>query len=477
MKKSIPVLSVLKKVTPFTTIWICVFLVSVVATFFVRYAPQIQESYQIKKQENLFKEYWEREGKEKFKAVGLEPTEKIYQEELNEYLQSFLEKNPTVIPEKRVEELKVKFREWWETSGSYSFVVKNITPTEALYKKEEAKYIKAYTDKQLVYRLTLNPKDLEISQVFFHWLLAPNFIILLLEFIIGLFIAKRVENRFGALISTGFLFITFFISALFLVLFAGTSFFSRTETSYTGLSIGLALLLGIYCVQNVREKLERKNFVFAFSSLILLSGFIWFMCSGIYVAAILLSFGFFALGILLSSKLPALKRKQKVVLASSAKPKENPIEVRKKQTRKDLDEGLSCAMRGDFALAGKYLSDAMHYLLLENPLDYPLVLDTVKKIVSPTLYIDISSIQWLEWGVSTYQKNAYEASLLLLEKALLTEKDKKLARKALYLIGDIRIRENLTPEEGVKRLKKVIEMDASDILAKQAEKLIQNRKS
>ena len=48
-----------------------------------------------------------------------------------------------------------------------------------------------------------------------------------------------------------------------------------------------------------------------------------------------------------------------------------------------------------------------------------------------------------------------------------------LARRALYSIGEIRITNKLYPEEGIVRLKKVIELEGGDVLANQARKLIE----
>ena len=93
--------------------------------------------------------------------------------------------------------------------------------------------------------------------------------------------------------------------------------------------------------------------------------------------------------------------------------------------------------------------------------------------MNPSLYIEISSIQWLEWGTSAYQKKLYEAAILFLEKSLVSEKDERMARKALFLIGEIRVSQSMIPEEGIKRLEKVIELNNTDIFAIQAKKIIQ----
>jgi hypothetical protein len=94
-------------------------------------------------------------------------------------------------------------------------------------------------------------------------------------------------------------------------------------------------------------------------------------------------------------------------------------------------------------------------------------------MVSPNLFIDVPSTQWLEWGDTARSRMCYEAALELLEKGLKLEKDAKIARRALFTIGEIRINRKIEPEEGVKRLQKVVEMDGEDLLAKQAKRMLE----
>lgn len=457
---------------------LCLALIVLITQCVLEYGPSWKESNRISKQISLFKDYWEKEGAQKFQSVGLAPTEKLYQEELNEYLKKYNEKTPTLVPDKRVQEMKQEFQKWWETGGSRSFAVKNIVPDQRLYKKEEAKLLKSYTDTKNVYRIRLNTQAPEPSQVFLHWLLFPNIWMFLIQFASLLFVAKLTEERFGKWINLGLLFLATILGALLLLILSGTSFFANNTSFYTGFMIGTALLLGSIC-QNKNGFISEKK-VIVFASLLLFLNLLitWVTCSQIYVAAIILSLVFFVGGSFLGKYMPLPKKSKKEIekekrLQKAKEPKQNFQEVRKKKTRAMLDEGFSCAMRGDFALAGKFLTDAMHALLLESDVDSETLNDIAKKITNPSLYIEVSNTQWQEWGTSAYQKKHYEAALLLLEKSLISEKDEKMARKALFTIGEIRVSQNLNPEEGIKRLQKVLELNDSDIFALQAKKLLQ----
>lgn len=444
----------------------------------LEYGPSWQESRRLSHQKSLFQDYWEQEGAAKFQAVGLSPTNELYNEELNAYLDKYKEKNPSLVPEKRIQEMKIEFREWWETGGSKSFAVQNMVPDKKLYQKEETKLIKSYTDTKLIYMLKLNTNEPEISQVLFQWLLFPNLWIFLLQSISLLFVANFIENRFGKCIGILLLFASQILGNVFLLGLSQTSFFANNNESYVGLAFGIAFILGCIC-RNYAGKMAEKTILIP-ASILLLFGLLlyWFTCSKIYVAVIILSIVFFIGGTFAGKYIPFPKKSKKESerekkLEKANAPKQNFAEQKKKNTRAKLDEGFSCAMRGDFTLAGKYLGEAMHSLLLEADVDQETITDIAKKIVNPSLYIEISSIQWLEWGTSAYQKKLYEAAILFLEKSLVSEKDERMARKALFLIGEIRVSQSMIPEEGIKRLEKVIELNNTDIFAIQAKKIIQ----
>ena len=89
-------------------------------------------------------------------------------------------------------------------------------------------------------------------------------------------------------------------------------------------------------------------------------------------------------------------------------------------------------------------------------------------------YVEISSNQWLEWGEIAKAKNAPKAAVKLLKKGLSLEKDRNFARRALFILGETCIRNKIELEDGKKRLQKVIEMNGNDILAKQAQKILES---
>ena len=128
------------------------------------------------------------------------------------------------------------------------------------------------------------------------------------------------------------------------------------------------------------------------------------------------------------------------------------------------------------AQAKRQLTQAMTQLLQEHPIDGALVKSRAERMTSPTLYIELMSNQWLEWGEIAKAKNSPEAAILFLIKGLFREKDKNFARRALYVLGEICVTNNIETEDGINRLKKVIEMNGNDMIAKQAQKILDSRK-
>ena len=115
----------------------------------------------------------------------------------------------------------------------------------------------------------------------------------------------------------------------------------------------------------------------------------------------------------------------------------------------------------------------MTAVLQEQPADREFTAKFAERLTNPNLFIDVASTQWLEWGDTAKARGLTETALLLLEKGLKSEKNETLARRALFNIGELRVNFGIEPEEGIKRLQKVIELNDSDLIAKQAKRLLE----
>jgi hypothetical protein len=142
----------------------------------------------------------------------------------------------------------------------------------------------------------------------------------------------------------------------------------------------------------------------------------------------------------------------------------------KTKTRALIESGLSSAKGGSPDQAARQLTQAMVQLLQEHPIDANLVMSLADRMSMH--YVEISSNQWLEWGEIAKAKNAPSAAIKLLKKGLSLEKDRNFARRALFILGETSISNKIEIDEGIKRLKKVIEMNDSDMLAKQSKKIL-----
>jgi hypothetical protein len=148
----------------------------------------------------------------------------------------------------------------------------------------------------------------------------------------------------------------------------------------------------------------------------------------------------------------------------------------KAKTRALIEQGFSSAKLGQFDQAQRLLAQGMTQLLQEHPIDSDLITSLAERMTKPTLYIEISSNQWLEWGEIAKAKHSPAAAVLLLRKGLSREKDKNFARRALFVLGETCVNHKIDVEEGIKHLQKVIEMNGNDITAKQAQKILDSRK-
>ena len=64
---------------------------------------------------------------------------------------------------------------------------------------------------------------------------------------------------------------------------------------------------------------------------------------------------------------------------------------------------------------------------------------------------------------------------MLLKKGLSIEKDANFARRALFILGEVCVNSDIEREDGLHRLEKVIAMNPNDMLAKQAQRLLDTK--
>lgn len=438
------------------------------------YIAEISRDYKI---ESIFANYWKTEGAENFRAVGLKPNKKLYQEELANYRSRYLEKNQPLIPEERVAKMKAEFKNWWETGGNLSYVNQGIVPDNALYQKELKKWVEAYTQKLLLYRIPFVPSEQNYANLFIYWLLLPGILSLISFIIIFGFSSYHLEKRWGALKILGVFIAANAIGGFLVSILSGTSFFNSYQNDLLkGVSLGLATLLGATSRGRSKEEVPKK--IIVLTALFLMVDMIinLFFNQGLFGAVAILSLPFYGTGLLLGIYMPYRKQTieelKKELLEEKLRKKVDPYLLKKTKTRENLTEGLAAARRGEYEGAVQFLTDGMQALLQEYPIDTALLKSTAKDMVSPSLFMEITSTQWLEWGVAANSKNIPEVALLFLEKSLSLEENPSMARKALFHIGEIRVRCRLNPEEGKTRLKKVLELGDKDIIAVQTQKIL-----
>ena len=246
-----------------------------------------------------------------------------------------------------------------------------------------------------------------------------------------------------------------------------------------GASIALAFLLGATAFEKKADGVSPLIRGAAIFGLILDIVINWLVNSGIFGAVAVASIPFFGLGALAGIKMPARRkslseqRKDALEQRMQRTAQRNITAERHVKTREKIDEGFSEAQKGHYDAAKLCLCQAMTGLLQEQPLDFETLRKFAERIVSPSLFIDVPSTQWFEWGGTAKSRGCVEAALALLEKGLALEKDAKIARRAMLTIGEMRVTHNIEFDEGVKRLQKVIEMNSEDLIAKRAKQMLE----
>lgn len=437
----------------------------------IQYAPELAEWSRDRAALKEFDAYWESEGAQKFKDVGVEPTEKIYTEERDAFMKKFHANNPTLVPETRIAQMTEDFQAWWETTGKKSYAVNEVAPDEKLYKKELKRYIQGYTKNIPKYQLFYIPEDSSFASLLTCWFLFPNALSFVFFAIGFLFAMKFMEKRWGYLQSSLFFAIGILISGF---AFAGTlslSYFERySDTPYMGMSLALSILLGIVAFgpKNTVAKPVTAGAIAILCADVLTN---WNLNPNLYGWVAILEVIFFGIGAVLGVHVPYFTGSASSSKKGSSVPTETVIDP-KIRTRQELKDAIDLANKAEYEHASEILSKYFGLLFRENPLDIPAIEKTVESMLYPHFFFTIPGMVWMSWGSEAVKKKLPKIAVDLYEKGISVEKDEKVRRRGLFYVGDLRLREHLEEEKGREALEKVIQMDSSDILANEARKLL-----
>ena len=436
-------------------------------------SPQIKQKQRESNIEKVFNQWWETEGAKQFESVGLKADEKTRNEEFEQFRSRYLKENGTFVIEDRIEEMKKEFREWWEIKGGKE----NFTKEKGYYPKErdfvrelvreQNIWIKNYTDKNIRYRLAFVPKEGEYDRLLTSWILFPGILSFLLFAGFFCFAYYRLSDRWGVLPAAGIALGLILLGGLLVSGFTATSFFDHYAAErYMGCSIALCFMLGAVAFPPSNDKVSALTKAVAMAGVALDVLVNWIVNGGIFGAVGLASLVVFGLGALAGSKIP---RRLKTI-------QEHQADALAERLKKNATSNL-LANKAHYDSAQRILSQALNALLQEHPIDAPTVKRLADLMTSPSVFIEVPSAQWLEWGETAKSKTSLDSALVLLEKGLSLETNVTLARRALYNIGEIRVNRNWNLEEGVARLNKVLELGDGDILAVQARKMLAKAES
>lgn len=455
---------------------------------YTEFLPHYKQNQREKNIVKTFDKWWNEVGAQNFEAVGLTPDEKLKQEEFNQYRDRYLAQNPSYIVEDRLKEMPAEFRTWWETKGGKEDFIKehNVYPTDRDYDNELRKWLKGYMNKFPRYGLAFVPKDSNYGQLFTTWILFPSVLSYLIFAVLAFFSFFMMRKRWGTAITAGIFFGLAILGGVLVQILTFTSFFDHySDMRYMGCSLAVVFLLGANSLS--LRKGEIPNIIVIISVLGAVLDMIvnWKLNAGIFNAVAVLSPVMFAFGCLAGVKMPEHRKSQKELAAEAQEERRRQMEktdtaaANRAQNQKLLETGFAEVKAGRLENAARILMQAVSASLQEYPVDVKRLKDIAEKLISPDTFIEFPSLQWLEWGESAKNKNAPEAALLFLEKGLKLEKKENIARRAIFNIGEIRVLCNLNREEGVRRLKQVIDMNGNDVLAAHAAKILQiaaNRK-
>lgn len=432
--------------------------------------------------EKTFNQWWVDAGEEQFRSVGILPSKKIKADEFARYREKYLAQNPSLIPETRIKQLKAEYKEWWDYNGGRDqfFQETGRFPTPKDYDKLEDKYVSKYTSQILRYNMALVPKKDNLETLATSWILSPSVISFLIFAGFFIFAFLQLESRWRFTLFMGAFVITIAAGGLLIYALASTSFFNHyAGERYMGLSLPLAFMLGAAAFGPKRLEITQLVKGIAIGGTLLDMIINWTVNPDIFGEATVLAPIMFGLGATAGLKIETRKKTKEEIARAALEEKlrnnanRNPMAERKAKTRASIEEGFKAAKEGLMENAQRILGQAFNNLLQEHPIDIVLVKNLTERLTGSDCFVDFTSNQWLEWGEIAKTKNAPEAAILLLKKGLSLEQNQNFARRALYTLGVICVSNGIELSEGVKRLKKVIEMNENDMMAKQARRMLE----
>ena len=437
--------------------------------------PTIQQIRQEKDIHESCDKWWNEERAQEFKNVGLTPDDKLKEQELELYRERYRVENPTPIIEERIEEMKREFLDWWENQGGKEqYAAEHGSfPTDKQYVDELTKRINNYTDKFIRYRWAYVPSRGNTESFLTCSLLMPSTWSYLFFVVFFMFALMQLEKRWNALYVYAYAIVVAIISGFFVDMLVNTSFFSQFASQrYMGVSLMLCFLLGANVFD--QDKSAIPSYVSKISQLALAGSIAidWFLNPGIFNAVAVESPLFFALGGLAGYKMP---HRSDVAAKPAVVQEVTETVTPGERTRKMISDGLEAASNGENDNAARLLRYGLTALLQEEPVKFFEVKEAVNRIAA--CYIEIPSMQWLEWGATAKQKNIPEAAITLLEKGIAKETDAVLIRRAHFDIGELRIQTKSDVNAAMEHLSAVVKEREDDKLAEQAKKLMETGKN
>lgn len=482
LRKSFQILRILFRKLKFTHYAILLLVIGIgVFNAITALYPYIQQYKQEKGIEATFDQWWKDAGAQQFRSVGLEPTEKIRQEEFARYREINSSQNKSFIIEERVQEMKKEFLEWWENGGGKEqFMTQSGNyPTDADYRRSLHRHIQDYTQQFLRYNKAFVPERGNYENLLTCWLLSPSIYSYALFAILLVFAFAQMERRWSFILVIGTLAGAIILGGVLVSILTSTSFFNQyAGERYMGMSLALAFLLGATAFGP--KRLEISQFISGIAVLGVLADMAinWLLNPGIYGAVTIATPAMFGLGAVAGLKMETRKKTKAEQAAEALEEKlrrnaeRDPVAEQKEKTRTSIQKGLKAAREGMHDNARLFLGQGVKALFLEQPTDTILVKKVAQQITSNSFFVDFSSNQWLEWGEIAKTKNSPEAAILFLKKGLSLEKDSHFARRALFILGEICVINKIEIQDGILHLQKVIEMNGNDMMAKQARRML-----
>jgi membrane associated rhomboid family serine protease len=392
---------------------------------------------------------------------------------------------PYIKNERQIIRIEKEFYVWWNSGGNLNYDAG--LDDEKTYVRLLDEKLKAYTDTQLRYRFNIVPRRLETSSIYSSFLLQSGalagwlslFIFMVFLFYPGLWI----EQKYGPAITLGLFFGGGILSNLLYLTYIFQINFEHWGMSFSGSEGALSMLIGFLITAHQNEKIPFwylkdkwisigiKVPLFVSLWVVVLFFNLIFFSPTSHNKAFIINLMVLGAGALAGKYIPKKAVKAPKVDYGAA-PTIDPSESVTKTGKEYLEKAWTAFITNEMDAALLNYQDAFRHLFQYPDQNRIVIKEAFERMFSQKMQMRVPFGAYYEWGQKLEGIGLYKLAIHCYERPTEDQVSPTALRQAAFHACQIRIQEQINPEQARPFLEKIIKFKADDLLGKSAQKML-----